>query len=354
MTLAVLALIALAAVAGGAFLALRWFIGRPMFDPGGVAAHVAARGESLDPLPSPSADRWQVTGEVALFHDSFGAGEEHVLFVHGGPGFPPATRPLALEALAQTHTVHLFHQRGCGASTRPFARAPAGSFYEQLTAVEGTLGLAEQIADLERIRRALGQERILVVGHSFGGLVAALYAAEFPERVAGLVLVAPAPLHVMPLPPDLFTTVRARLAEGGDVAELAAYDAYLVRYFDLPAVMALDEAALSRFYGGFRAYYASAVGEPALAGANDGDAGGFAILATYLSLGQRRDWRPALGKITAPTVVLHGRGDLTPEGHTRAFAAAIPGARVEVVEAGHFPLDEVPTAVVAAVASLPR
>lgn len=347
-----LGLVALVLVAGGALFAFRWLIGRPMFTPGSVAAHVAARGESFDPLPSGSDDRWQVTPGVALYHDSFGEGGEHVLFVHGGPALPPGARPRALEALARTHRVHLFHQRGCGASTRPFAQAPVGTLVEQLAAIEGTLGLAEQLADLERVRRALGQQRVVLVGHSFGGLVAALYAAEFPDHVSGLVLVSPAPLHVMPLPPDLFTTVRARLAERGDTAALSAYDAYLQRYFDVPAAVALDEAALSRLYGGFREFYASATGAPA--GVNDGDAGGFATLATYLSLGQRHDWRAALGGIRAPTVVVHGRGDLTPEAHTRSFADAIPGARVEVVDAAHFALEEAPAAVVSAVASLPR
>src|SRR5262249_526732 len=72
--------------------------------------------------------------------------------------------------------------------------------------------------------------------------------------------------------------------------------------------------------------------------------------ATFASLGRRHDWRAAMARITAPTVVLHGATDLTPEAQTRAFAAAIPGATVEIVQdAGHFLLDEAPEAIVRAV-----
>jgi proline iminopeptidase len=321
-------------------LGLRWMMDRPLFEPGSVRA----RAGDLEPVGA-APDRWQVTPEIALYRDSFGAGERHALYVHGGPGLPPAARPRGLVSLGRSMQVHLFHQRGCGASTRPLSRAPEGSFYRQLVAVEGALGLGEQIADLERIRRLLGQEQLVLVGHSFGALVAALYAAELPERVAALVLVSPAPLHVMPVQgPDLFAQVRERLPE----PERPAYDRYLATYFDLPGAMALDEPALSRRYSLFFDYYARAVGlppEPLPQGA-----GGFSILATYASLGRRHDWTSALSRVQAPTVVLHGAGDLVPEEQIRAFAAAIPGAQVEVVPGvGHFLLDEAPEVLVKAV-----
>lgn len=325
---------ALLVIGLGLYASFRWMRDRPLFEPGTVREQLAKRGESLEaPRPADGAS-WQVTPRVALAHDSFGRGAEHVLFVHGGPGFPPGTRPRALELVADRAVVHTYHQRGCGRSTRPFERAPAGSFYEQLVRVEAELGLAEQIADIERIRRILGQERLVIVGHSFGALVAALYAAELPESVARLVLVSPAPLHVMPNDPDLFADVGARLGP----ADRAAYDDYLRGYFDLPSSIRLEERELSRFYGRFREFYARATSQPAPP--NDGDVGGFAVLATYASLGRRHDWRPALGRIRAPTIVVHGRNDLVSEEQIRGFAQAIPGARVTVVEAGHFGLDD--------------
>jgi pimeloyl-ACP methyl ester carboxylesterase len=51
------------------------------------------------------------------------------------------------------------------------------------------LPLAEQLDDLDSIRCAAGIERATLVGYSHGGALAALYAAERPERVERLVLV---------------------------------------------------------------------------------------------------------------------------------------------------------------------
>jgi len=50
--------------------------------------------------------------------------------------------------------------------------------------------LADMTADLDRLLDAAGIEgRVVLVGHSFGGLLARLYAAARPDRVAGVVLV---------------------------------------------------------------------------------------------------------------------------------------------------------------------
>jgi len=343
----VLLAVALALVATALALTFWWLTQQAMFVPGTVQTRVEAAKGSLEPLPDDvSPEGWRVAPDIELHHDSFGEGTEHVLYIHGGPGFPVRGRPAGLRRLAAHYRVHIYDARGCGASTRPFTRAPGGSFYQALTAVEGKLGLAQQVADIERIRRRLGRDRLVLVGHSFGGLVAALYASEFPQHVSALVLVSPAPLLVMPTPgPDLFSLVRARL----DEPLRGEYDAYLASYFDLQAAMALDEPALSRHYGAFRRYYQASAGAGPPVSPDEGDTGGFLVLATYASLGRRHDWRGAMAHIEARTAVLHGDGDLMPEEETRAFAAAIPHASFELVHAGHFAVEEAPEVIEAAV-----
>jgi len=49
------------------------------------------------------------------------------------------------------------------------------------------------LADLERVLATLGVERLVLVGHSFGGRVAMLFAGAHPERIAGLVVVDAGP-----------------------------------------------------------------------------------------------------------------------------------------------------------------
>ncbi|MBH9576912.1 alpha/beta fold hydrolase [Inhella proteolytica] len=48
--------------------------------------------------------------------------------------------------------------------------------------------LARDVEDLERLRQHLGQERLCVYGHSYGGLLAQAWGAAHPQRVRGLIL----------------------------------------------------------------------------------------------------------------------------------------------------------------------
>lgn len=96
-----------------------------------------------------------------------------VVVLHGGPGggCSPGMRrffdPLHYRAV-------LFDQRGCGRST-PSASVDANTTWDL-------------ISDIERIRQALGIERWIVFGGSWGATLALLYAETHPERVEALVL----------------------------------------------------------------------------------------------------------------------------------------------------------------------
>jgi pimeloyl-ACP methyl ester carboxylesterase len=75
--------------------------------------------------------------------------------------------------LAPRHRVVALDQRAHGRSERP----------------DGSFDLSTYAADLTAFLDALGLERILLVGHSWGGNVAVQFGFEQPRRAAGLVLV---------------------------------------------------------------------------------------------------------------------------------------------------------------------
>lgn len=96
-----------------------------------------------------------------------------VLVLHGGPGggCSPAMRRYFDPA---HYRVVLFDQRGCGRS-RPHASVEANTTWHL-------------VSDIESIRQALGIDRFILFGGSWGAALALIYAISHPERVAHMVL----------------------------------------------------------------------------------------------------------------------------------------------------------------------
>lgn len=335
-------LMALVLAAGGG---LWYLMGQPLYQPGQVRAEKNLRAPLTPPAQTANEQFWQVEDDIQLYHVAAGAGR-NVLVIHGGPGVPYTQSWAGLESLTDNYQFHYYDQRGCGQSTRPIDTFASPNYSANLNTLEQTLGLGAQIADIERIRQILGEEKLILVGHSFGGFIATLYAAEFPEHVAALVLVAPAEMLVMPPPSGgLYEQVRARLPED----RRADFDAYLKRYLNFQNIFSESEASLTALNEAFVPYYSMALPNASIAPA--GQAGGWMVQAMYFSMGQRHDYRAALKTVTAPALVLHGANDLQPEAASRMYAQALPNAQFEVIaNATHFPFEEQPEAFAAVVA----
>lgn len=130
---------------------------------------------SLHPPIEPSrTGRLPVSALHTLYFEESGNPEGlPVVFVHGGPGAgtEPAHRRFFDPA---RYRIVLFDQRGSGRST------PHAELRENTT--------WDLVADMERLRAALGIERWVVFGGSWGSTLALAYAETHPERVLGLIL----------------------------------------------------------------------------------------------------------------------------------------------------------------------
>jgi proline iminopeptidase len=82
--------------------------------------------------------------------------------------------------------------------------------------VSSPVGWREHVADLEGIRQALGQDRLTLLGYSWGGLLAVLYLLEHPARVERLALVSPASIAI-----DYRREFERRFAERMSAPEIA-------------------------------------------------------------------------------------------------------------------------------------
>jgi proline iminopeptidase len=312
---------------------------------------MVARGENLPaPLAPPSqpagSDAWLVEPGIQLAHFSAGEGR-NVLIVHGGPGEPFSEPIDGLEPLTGDFRFHYYDQRGCGQSTRPIERFDSPNTYENMTHLDRALGLGAQIADIERIRHILGDEELILIGHSWGGFLASLYAAEFPEHVEALVLVSPANVLVMPQPDaesDLFASVRAELP----TEEQTEFDAFMEEYFDFGSLFDKSEDDLIALNMKFGEYYIKLMAPDAAMNLDSGlpaqgRPGGWMVWAQYVSMGQRHDYSKALKDVTAPVLVIHGADDLQSESASRLYSDAFPNAKFVVIQnASHFSFEQQP------------
>jgi pimeloyl-ACP methyl ester carboxylesterase len=201
--------------------------------------------------------------------------------------------------------------------------------------------VADMASDALAVLDAFGVERAHLVGASLGGIIAQRIAVTDPERVLSLTS-----LSSQPLGTDTAAAVGRALAgeppEPGELpppsAELLAVlattlpdpeagpDQYLAARLPLwrvlhGSVLPFDEEEYRRTERRVyeRARDLAAGFHHTLAGAAGGDD------------------TAALASVTAPTLVLHGTEDpMFPPAHGEATAAAIPGARLVVVEGlGH-------------------
>ena len=259
--------------------------------------------------------------ELAAYTTPAVAGAPPLLCVNGGLLFDHALLWPALSPLARRRQLVLFDQRGRGRS-----QAPPGVRAARLEHDAG---------DVRGVREALGIMHWDVLGHSWGGGIAALGVAADLAAVRRLVLVnavGPTGEWLPRLVPDALERLARIGADRRDA--LARFTAADLTSED-PATQWEYSRAL------YPAWFA------------DGDLGrlfapprahsrtGAAVAARLRRDGY--DWRDALRALNTPTLVIHGTEDLLPTSVAHALVATLPHARLELIPgAGHMPFWETP------------
>lgn len=265
---------------------------------------------------------------VNLFERRAGAGPE-VVVLHGGPGAHHDYLLPGFDRLARGRTLVYYDQRGGGRSPVPR---------------EVPVGWREHVADLEALRELWRVDRLTIVGYSWGGLLALLYAFQHPTRVERLALVSAAPcwraarlelerrFAERSVAPDI-QAMRAELAASG-LRERDA-DTYRRRAFELSVAGYFHDPAKASGLTTFRVT-------------------GRTQLEVWESLAEY-DLRPRLGTVTIPAMVVHGEDDPIPLEAARVLADGLRAPLIVIPECGHVPYLEAPDAFVDALAPfLPR
>lgn len=105
-----------------------------------------------------------------------------IVFLHGGPGVADMEGDAAYfgQLRAEGYVVYVYDQLGSGRSSRLLD--PSGYTIER------------DMTDLEAIRQQIGAEKLILIGHSYGAGVAALYSAYHGEHVAKVIVSSPGAL----------------------------------------------------------------------------------------------------------------------------------------------------------------
>lgn len=298
----------------------------------------------MPPIPPPRESGTVPAGDVPLYWAAWGpSGAPRLLVLHGGPGAHHDYLLPQLLRLAERHDAVFYDQRGGGRSK-----------FDNLA----TVTWRTQVDDLAHVADALVDGPLHLVGYSWGALLAMLYALD----AAGVHLPAVgAPLgdvHRAPgrAPASLTLIDPAPLSR----PYRQQFEAEFARRQQSPAVQALrTELQASGLRERDPEAYRQRAFELSVAGyfhdpARAHDLTPFRVTgrvqqSVWESLGDF-DLLPHLGAIACPTLIVHGRQDPIPLASSEAAAAAIPGARLAVLdECGHVPYVEQPAALFDAV-----
>jgi proline iminopeptidase len=289
---------------------------------------VACDVEPASFSPPVSEGTIQVDG-AELYYKTVGTGEP-IVIVHGGPGMDHSYLLPGFAGLAEQYRLVFYDQRALGSST-----GEADSTW---------ITFERFLEDLDQVRVALDLDRMTVLGHSWGGLLALRYAMEYPERVESLILVSSVE------PGQRFQQAMMENQAARRTPEDAAALDSLVQS---AAFQERDTEAVNRiFWHSFRSTFADPQAAADLVVQfsdrtiqNGSRVAGFLMLP----LGAYDYW-DRLQAVHVRTLVAHGAQDPIPLEMARELAGALPGGTLVALEgAGHFPFVETPGALFAAI-----
>jgi len=258
---------------------------------------------------------------------SYGAGDNVVFLLNGGPGLPcDYLRDAHIFLREHGYRVVAFDQLGCGASSRPTDPA--------------LWSITRYVEETETVRRALGLGKVHLLGHSWGGWLAIEYALTYPEALATLILEDTA----SDLPHLMSEMHRLRSALGPQTVEmLLAHEAD--GSYDHPEYQAAITLLNYRHVCRLMEWPA-----PIMASLSDWNMAPYMAMQgpnEFLYIGNLKDWNRTadLAKITCPSLITVGRHDeITPACALRMKQNLRGSELVVFPNSSHMPFYEEPAA----------
>ena len=271
-----------------------------------------------EPIPEPRESGLTKTTRVPLYWARYGpAGKDPLVILHGGPGADHEYLLPQMLHLAEKHDVLFYDQRGGGRSR---------------TNDQEPVTWQVHVDDLSAIAKEFALDPLLVVGYSWGGLLATLYTLEAVESpVDRLVLIDPAPFarrYRMQFENEFrkrqqspaIQKMRAELEASGQ--RETDPGAYRQRLFELSVAGYFAHPENARNLTPFRVIARTQQ-------------------TVWDSLGDY-DLFPGLHEIHCPALIVHGRDDPIPVASSIEGAEQMKAQLVLLDDCGHVPYVEQP------------
>jgi proline iminopeptidase len=281
------------------------------------ATYLAGRGE-VGAAAVAETSGFVTANGAKLYYETLGRGMP-VIFMHGGLGFDHQCFRPFVDPLADAAQVVYYDHLGHGKSDRP-------TNFSDIT-------LERLSSDCDALATALGFDKFVLAGHSYGGFIAFDFAFRFPDRLAGLVFTCTAP--------DLTSGQRNPL--GGTPAQADAWAR------SRQAANATDQEFRANWIAVVPLFYNNA--SPPAGVVDDVDRRTIYSAAGYnrgLEILGGYDFVSRLPNLKTPTAVQYGAGDIWRFGDNERIAKNIPGATLKYyANSGHWPFQEEQSAFVA-------
>ncbi|MFN8446647.1 MAG: alpha/beta hydrolase [Caldilineaceae bacterium] len=249
-----------------------------------------------------------------------------IFFLHGSSGSHHYFLPY-LEPLADQYQLIFYDQRGTGQSDGKL----------DLKAIT----IDQFVEDLEALRVALGFEKISLLAHSSGSVIALFYAIKYPEHLNSLILIAPFPVTPK-FAVEFSQTLRQRVEGLSDEAKQTLASTCrrsLNGLSDDERLTCLKIDALLRFYDPSKVLTMDTTLEKNTLR----NAATIESLLTTSFNRKQKELEAKLSTISVPMLIIHGSFDPIPISSSKYIQQQISNAQLVVLEqSGHFPFVEQP------------
>jgi proline iminopeptidase len=256
-----------------------------------------------------------------------------IIYLHGGPGGAISNRVIDdLKTLSNNgFDLYFYDQVGSGVSSRL-------SDVSEYT-------VQRQIDDLNAIITKINSGKVILIGQSWGSVLAAAFLSKHPERIDKVIFTSPGPIYpintkeINKLAPDSFKLIapiytNKAANESSTNIRIKAITFLATRF---GKKMAPDKEVDE--YANFldTKTSKSTFCDTSISMENRGTCGFYASIMTYKSILELKDFREKINGTNMPVLIMKGQCDNQPWGATNEYLSLFPKNKfVLVPNAGHF------------------